>query len=571
MTSGKLDSKSDRCKFVGYPKETKGYEFYHPTDNKIFVARNGTFLEKEFLSAISSGRKAVENTPYELWRGTKPNLSYLRIWGCDVYVRRLMTSGKLDSKSDRCKFVGYPKETKGYEFYHPTDNKIFVARNGTFLEKEFRSAISSGRKVDLEEIREPQEEISIAVEPERQGLVSRPAQTWLSENFAMKDLRNASYALGIRIYRDRYQGNLGEAHWTAVKNILKYLRNTKDAFLVYGGEEELKVIGYTDASFQTDRDDYKSQVGYVFCLNGRAFSWKSSKKDTTADSTTEAEYMAAAEAAKEGVWIKKFISELGVVPSINDPIPLFCDNTGAIAQEKEPRSHKKTKHIVRLPSNLGFSHSITQKLLSTRKTKNARVDLSIDEGRLRKAFLKKAVERYANFTYNQRNPTQLMKKKMDPRPFEQLKKAEKKGGPVQLDEVIIHTKTKKHDGKTWVDPEHAELQDVQVHSEPLRDDCLVNPKNLFDRPCEYLDVIVDDFEYLVLKHWVYILPHSDGFITLITVDYLFFHILNCMYVDGSTDPNVVDLIRAAAGNQNYAFLFQAENVKVVVDHSRGLK
>ncbi|VFQ70865.1 unnamed protein product [Cuscuta campestris] len=172
-------------------------------------------------------------------------------------------------------------------------------------------------------------------------------QTWLSKNFAMKDLGNASYAFGIRIYRDRYQGNPGEAHWTAVKNIVKYLRNTKDAFLVYGGEEELKVIGYTDASFQTDRDDYKSQVGYVVCLNGGAFSWKSSKQDTTADSTTEAEYMAAAEAAKEGVWIKKFISELGVVPSINDPIPLFCDNTGAIAEAKEPRSHQKTKNIVR--------------------------------------------------------------------------------------------------------------------------------------------------------------------------------------------------------------------------------
>ncbi|VFQ80972.1 unnamed protein product [Cuscuta campestris] len=94
----------------------------------------------------------------------------------DDLSRRLMTSGKLDSKSDRSKFMGYPKETKGYEFYHPTDNKIFVARNGTFLEKEFLSAISSGRKVDLEEIREPQKEISIAVEPERHDLVSRPTQ-----------------------------------------------------------------------------------------------------------------------------------------------------------------------------------------------------------------------------------------------------------------------------------------------------------------------------------------------------------------------------------------------------------
>ncbi|VFQ96797.1 unnamed protein product [Cuscuta campestris] len=136
--------------------------------------------------------------------------------------------------------------------------------------------------------------------------------------------------------------------------------------------------------------------------------------------------------------------------------------------------------------------------------KNARVDPSIDEGRLRKAFLRKAAERYASYTYNQRNPTRLKKKKMDPRPLEQLKKvweedpeflelskikkknirkgkedgpalgtycggsipfsenmnrlAKKKGAPVLLDEVIIHTKTKKHDGKTWVDPGHAELQ-----------------------------------------------------------------------------------------------------------------
>ncbi|VFQ66053.1 unnamed protein product [Cuscuta campestris] len=83
---------------------------------------------------------------------------------------------------------------------------------------------------------------------------------------------------------------------------------------------KLKVVGYTDASFQTDRDDSKSQAGYLFCLNGRAFSWKSFKEDTTADSTTEAEYIAAAEAAKEAAWIKKFITELGVVPT--DPLTM---------------------------------------------------------------------------------------------------------------------------------------------------------------------------------------------------------------------------------------------------------
>ena len=71
----------------------------------------------------------------------------------------------------------------------------------------------------------------------------------------------------------RFQSNPGRSHWTAVKNILKYLRRTKDMFLVYGGcEEELAVKGYVDASFDTDPDDSKSQTGYVFMVNGGAVS-----------------------------------------------------------------------------------------------------------------------------------------------------------------------------------------------------------------------------------------------------------------------------------------------------------
>ena len=85
----------------------------------------------------------------------------------------------------------------------------------------------------------------------------------------------------------------------------------------------------------------------MFCLNGGAVSWKCSKQETIADSTTEAEYIAASSAAKEAVWIKKFITELEVVPSIVDPISLYCDNNGDIAQAKEPRSHQRSKHILR--------------------------------------------------------------------------------------------------------------------------------------------------------------------------------------------------------------------------------
>ncbi|GJW09776.1 hypothetical protein Tco_1575603 [Tanacetum coccineum] len=81
-----------------------------------------------------------------------------------------------------------------------------------------------------------------------------------------------------------FQQNPGEPHRTAVKTILKYLRNTKDMFLVYGGnpEAELRVECYCDAGFETDRDDTKSQTRYVFILNGGAMDWKKSSSKYTA-------------------------------------------------------------------------------------------------------------------------------------------------------------------------------------------------------------------------------------------------------------------------------------------------
>jgi len=77
----------------------------------------------------------------------------------------------------------------------------------------------------------------------------------------------------------------------------------------------------------------------VFTINGGAVSWKSSKQEMVADSTTEAEYITASEAAKEGVWIRKFLIELDVFTNGSSLLGLYCDNSGAIAQAKEPRNH----------------------------------------------------------------------------------------------------------------------------------------------------------------------------------------------------------------------------------------
>ncbi|GKB62977.1 hypothetical protein Tco_0919163 [Tanacetum coccineum] len=94
-------------------------------------------------------------------------------------------------------------------------------------------------------------------------------------------------------------------------------------------------------------DDTKSQTGYVFVLNGGAVVWKSSKQSTTAQHATEAEYIAASEAAKEAVWIRKFIDELGVVPSNDYPIKMNCDNSAAIIIAKESGIQKGARHFQR--------------------------------------------------------------------------------------------------------------------------------------------------------------------------------------------------------------------------------
>nr|GFC42312.1 retrotransposon protein, putative, Ty1-copia subclass [Tanacetum cinerariifolium] len=103
-------------------------------------------------------------------------------------------------------------------------------------------------------------------------------------------------------------------------------------FLVYGGKPDTEhdVIGFCDASWQCDKDYTKSQTGYVFVVNGGEVDWKSKRHTTIAMHSAQAEYVAASEAAMKAVWIMKFVGDLGVMPSINKPNNMYCDNSAAI-------------------------------------------------------------------------------------------------------------------------------------------------------------------------------------------------------------------------------------------------
>jgi len=96
--------------------------------------------------------KSIVKTPYEMWIGKCPNLSFLKFWGCEVYVKRLI-SDKLTPKSDKCFFMGNPKETLGYYVYNWTEGKVFVTRNGVFLEKEFLKREKMDRRFILKKFK----------------------------------------------------------------------------------------------------------------------------------------------------------------------------------------------------------------------------------------------------------------------------------------------------------------------------------------------------------------------------------------------------------------------------------
>ena len=92
--------------------------------------------------------KSIPTTPYELWHSKKSTLGYLKIWGCPTHVKR-QQANKLEARSFRTRFIGYPKETMGYYFYILEDHNMIVSHHVVFLKKEFIQDGDSGRKIEL--------------------------------------------------------------------------------------------------------------------------------------------------------------------------------------------------------------------------------------------------------------------------------------------------------------------------------------------------------------------------------------------------------------------------------------
>ncbi|GKB86198.1 retrovirus-related pol polyprotein from transposon TNT 1-94 [Tanacetum coccineum] len=286
-----------------------GYSFYYPPKNKVFVAWNDEFFENEVIDHEAS--ESLENFEITQEEDTHPSL--------ETSLNHEEDDQEIDepqSDINPIRDLGEPTNYKA-ALLDPESDKWLNAMNvemQSIKDNEVWKLVKippDAKTVGHKWLFKKKTDMDRAIHTYKARLVAKGLTQTLGidyeETFSpIADIRNPCYA-----------------HWTVVKNILKYLRNTKDMFLFYEGDikRELRVSCYTDA------DDMKSQTGHVFVLNG------------------DAGYIAAFDALKEAVWIRKFITGLGVVPTIEEPINMYCDNTRAIAIAKDHGVTKGARHF----------------------------------------------------------------------------------------------------------------------------------------------------------------------------------------------------------------------------------
>jgi hypothetical protein len=145
----------------------------------------------------------------------------------------------------------------------------------------------------------------------------------------------------------RFLVNPSPAHIKAAKRVLQYLKGTVDFSITYNSAEPpvLNLRLFSDADYAGDRHTYRSTGAYVGFFAGGPATWQSKRQSVVAQSSTESEYMALSEAAKEAAWIRSLLSGLQYQGPDLNPIVLYGDNQGSLALAENPTFHRGSKHI----------------------------------------------------------------------------------------------------------------------------------------------------------------------------------------------------------------------------------
>ncbi|GJV53569.1 zinc finger, CCHC-type containing protein [Tanacetum coccineum] len=270
--------------------------------------------------------KKVDRTPYEIWHGKAPKLSYLRVWGCEAHVKR-DTPDKLDSKSIKCIFKGYPKEMMGYYFYNPLENTIFVAQNAEFFENS----------LTLQEASESHRMLKASRSDAGLELIQED-DTQPFENTSKRHDEiepNEVHELGDLNEPPNYKATLSAPEFDkwldAMNTKMQSMKDNQFWSLVDLPLNDIRAIRILLAIAAVyDYEIWQIDVKTAF-LNGHLMK-----------------YIVAAEASMGAVWMRKFIDVIGdVMPSNKRPMGMLCDNAPAIAIANDPR-------IIRERSGSGF-------------------------------------------------------------------------------------------------------------------------------------------------------------------------------------------------------------------------
>ena len=142
----------------------------------------------------------------------------------------------------------------------------------------------------------------------------------------------------------QFNSNPNATHLSAAQHVLRYLKGTRNLSIVFKRQQRKDmIVGYSDSDWGSDSIDRKSFTGYVYMVNGGPATWKAHKQSTVAHSSTDAEYMAMADASREAIARIQFLQELGISAA---PIPILADSQTALEIANGTAvNHSNAKHI----------------------------------------------------------------------------------------------------------------------------------------------------------------------------------------------------------------------------------
>ena len=155
----------------------------------------------------------------------------------------------------------------------------------------------------------------------------------------------------------QYTQSPNQDHWTVVRRVLKYLRDTINYGLCFSGFPSV-LEGFSDANWILNLDEMKSTSRYVFILSGSAVSWKSFKQTCITRSTMEVEFIALEKASSEVEWLKNLLANIPLWTRPTPHVSMCCDNQVAIAKVKSKIFNEKNRHI-------RLRHNIVRQLFET--------------------------------------------------------------------------------------------------------------------------------------------------------------------------------------------------------------